>query len=188
MTIYNWLIVACWAVFLVYWIISAFSAKGNSRSVGVRGFWFRLALAILATIVLRVPLARIFGEIIPAGTISPVLGIIAVVITAAGIGFAVWARAYLGRNWGMPMTVKENPELVMTGPYAFVRHPIYTGVIVAMFGSVLLSGLSWFMVWVAVSVYFIYSAYAEEKVMAKEFPETYPGYKSRTSMIIPFVF
>jgi len=64
------------------------------------------------------------------------MGGVGVALCALGIGLAIWARTYLGRNWGMPMSRKENPELVTSGPYAYVRHPIYTGLLIAMLGSV----------------------------------------------------
>ncbi len=86
------------------------------------------------------------------------------------------------------MSVKENPELVTTGPYAHVRHPIYTGVIFAMLGSCLAAGWIWLLWFIVIVPYFIYSATQEEKLLAKTFPEAYPAYKKRTKMLIPFVF
>jgi protein-S-isoprenylcysteine O-methyltransferase Ste14 len=131
------------------------------------------------------------GGLIPefaTGSVPPALGFASVALAAFGIGFAVWARTYLGRNWGMPRSIKENPELVTTGPYAYVRHPIYTGVLLALLGSVLMSGLPWLIVFVVACGYFIYSAYQEEGVMLRTFPESYPPYKARTKMLIPFIF
>lgn len=187
MTIYNWLLMAAWAVFLAYWIGSAFVVK---RSVGggwMRGLWFRVALAVLATILLCVPLGSALGEELPTGAVSPLLGIVSVALAVIGIGYVIYARYYLGRNWGMPMTVKEAPELVTTGPYATVRHPIYTGVLLAVFGSTLIGGWQWLVIFAAVCVYFIYSAVQEEKLMMKTFPDIYPTYKARTKMLIPYI-
>jgi protein-S-isoprenylcysteine O-methyltransferase Ste14 len=88
----------------------------------------------------------------------------------------------------MPMTVKENPELVTSGPYAYVRHPIYTGVLLAIAGSLLLAG-PWALVAVMLpGAYFVWSARQEEKIMEKEFPSEYPAYKKRSKMLIPFVW
>jgi protein-S-isoprenylcysteine O-methyltransferase Ste14 len=189
MTIYNWLIVACWGVFIVYWAISAFSTKRNARGHSfIRGFLFRAALAILVVVVLRAPIAGWFGEALAAGAASPWVGVIAVLCAALGIAYAVWARSYLGANWGMPMSVKENPDLITTGPYAYSRHPIYTGVILAIFGSTLIGGLWWLTVFIVVCIYFVYAAYQEERILMKEFPEAYPRYKAHTKMLIPFIF
>ena len=57
-----------------------------------------------------------------------------------GLAFAVWARVHLGRNWSGSVTVKEGHELIRTGPYAYVRHPIYTGLITAVLGTAIASG------------------------------------------------
>lgn len=115
-------------------------------------------------------------------------GIIGVLLCGCGIGFAIWARKHLGKNWGMPMTQKEKPELITSGPYSYVRHPIYTGVLIAILGSVFVSGTEWFVVFILAGIYFIYSAKTEEKNLQKEFPETYPTYIKRTKLIIPFIF
>jgi protein-S-isoprenylcysteine O-methyltransferase Ste14 len=88
----------------------------------------------------------------------------------------------------MPMSIKDHPELVIQGPYVYVRHPIYTGIIFAMLGSALALGLWWLIFGIVMFLYFIYSAVKEEKTMIREFPNEYPAYKKRTKMLIPFVF
>ncbi len=86
------------------------------------------------------------------------------------------------------MSHKENPELVTTGPYAYIRNPIYSGVTLAMLGSGLALGQWWFLVAIITFLYFAYASLQEEKIMLAAFPETYPAYKARTRMLIPFVF
>ncbi len=88
----------------------------------------------------------------------------------------------------MPMSVQENAELATTGPYAYIRNPIYSGMLLAMLGSMLVAGLSWLIPFIFFAIYFIYSAKAEEKLMLAQFPDTYPAYKKRTKMLIPFVY
>ncbi len=105
-----------------------------------------------------------------------------------GFGFAVWARIHIGRNWGMPMSLRQDHELVTSGPYAYIRHPIYTGIMLAMIGSVLAVGVLWLLLFVLYFVYFIISARTEERMMIAQFPDTYPAYRRRTKMLIPFVF
>ena len=105
-----------------------------------------------------------------------------------GITLAIWARRHLGRNWGMPMSLKEEPELVTSGPYKYIRNPIYSGMLLALLGTGLVLGLPWLVAFVACSIYFIYSSKVEEKIMAEQFPQTYPEYKKRTKMLIPFVW
>jgi protein-S-isoprenylcysteine O-methyltransferase Ste14 len=87
----------------------------------------------------------------------------------------------------MPRAIKENPELVTSGPYRYVRHPIYTGVLLALLGSTLVAGPWWLIVFVIACIYFFYSAKQEEKRMLAAFPDTYPAYMQRTKMLVPFV-
>ena len=97
-----------------------------------------------------------------------------------GLALAVWARVYLGRNWGMPMSEKVDPELVTTGPYSTVRHPIYSGIILAMIGTTVAVSLYWLIAVVLVGAYFVYSAVMEERYMTGLFPGAYPRYKQST--------
>lgn len=87
----------------------------------------------------------------------------------------------------MPMSRKENPELVTTGPYVFVRHPIYGGIILAMLGSTIAGTAFWALPLVLFGAYFIYSARRDEKLMLAQFPQQYPAYRRRTMMMLPFV-
>ena len=123
-----------------------------------------------------------------ASTRDPWREAVGLVLFALGLGFAIWARVHIGRNWGTPMTQKVEPELVTSGPYRLVRHPIYSGILTAGIGSAL--ALSWFwLVPVALAgSYFVYAATVEERYLAGEFPDTYPAYKRSTKMLVPFVF
>ena len=85
------------------------------------------------------------------------------------------------------MSLREKPELITSGPYQFVRHPIYSGFLLAMFGTGLADGTTWLLILIVMGIYFIYSAKTEEKMMLKEFPEKYPAYMKKTKMLIPFV-
>jgi protein-S-isoprenylcysteine O-methyltransferase Ste14 len=87
----------------------------------------------------------------------------------------------------MPMSQKDDPELVTSGPYRSVRHPIYSGIILAMIGTTIAVSLYWLVGVVLVGGYFLYSAIVEERSMASLFPDTYPAYKRSTKMLIPFV-
>src|SRR5271168_1526739 len=144
MPIFNELIFLFWLIFIVYWFFSAFGVKKNLRSntwlisVGFRLLLFVVILSLFRTIGYD-SLMYHYREIF----FNPIIGSIGVLLCGGGITFAIWARVYLGKNWGMPMSVKEKPELVIGGPYAYVRHPIYTGVLLAMLGSLLVSGLWW---------------------------------------------
>ncbi|HUB35483.1 MAG TPA: isoprenylcysteine carboxylmethyltransferase family protein [Solirubrobacteraceae bacterium] len=168
-----------WVVFWVYWMISAAGAKQGTRARRARVPG--LLIAVLVVLVLHVFKIGSFAIHDPA---VRALGACLVVV---GLGLAVWARIYLGRNWGMPMTLKAEPELVTSGPYRFVRHPIYSGILLAAFGTALAVSAYWLIVVAVLGAYFIYSAQVEERLMASSFPAAYPPYRARTKMLIPFV-
>lgn len=184
MTIYSWLIIACWAVFLAYWLVTGLGSKRTARSYG-RQMLLRAVVAALVLLFVRSRPADIATRAI---TLSPAVRMFGVLICATGIGFAIWARRHLGKNWGMPMSVHESPELIMNGPYARLRHPIYTGVIVALIGNALALSLWWLVAVLAALVYFGYAAKKEEATMLATFPREYTDYQRRTKMIIPGLF
>lgn len=182
--IFNFLLIFFWIIFLAVWFVASLFAKKN-RSGSYPAILFRSLVS------LGILLWFAFGGgkyISIQSTSNTVLGTLGVICAGAGIAFAIWARVHIGRNWGMPMSVKEKPELVTSGPYAYVRHPIYTGILLAVFGSVLVSSFIWIIPLIAIAAYFYYSAKTEERNMRKEFPEKYPVYMKRTKMLIPFVF
>ena len=86
------------------------------------------------------------------------------------------------------MSQRENPELVTAGPYARVRHPIYSGVVLALLGSAVVTGVAGLVVALAMAAYFLASAFREEGRLRSEFPETFPAYQARTTRFIPFLF
>ncbi|HEX6539255.1 MAG TPA: isoprenylcysteine carboxylmethyltransferase family protein [Candidatus Dormibacteraeota bacterium] len=175
---------AAWVAFWGYWIIAAAGAKSQvPRAGAATGVGIRLGIVLLIFLLVR---TRALGG--DAGLIHiPAVQGLGVVLFVAGLGLAIWARPYLGRNWGMPMSEKVDPELVTSGPYRYVRHPIYSGVILAMVGTGLAVGLYWLIVAAVMGVYFIYSATVEERNMARLFPATYPAYRQHTKMLIPFL-
>ena len=172
-----------WAVFWIAWLVAAFTAKAS------RGRWGRLAGVRIIVIVVAIYLIRDdwHGGGGPRIGHDPVLAGVGLALWAAGLGLAVWARLYIGRNWGMPMTQRQEPDLVTTGPYRFIRHPIYSGVILAMIGTALVTTLVGLIAVAVVAAFFAFSATREEGFLAKEFPGTFPAYKARTKMLIPFV-
>jgi protein-S-isoprenylcysteine O-methyltransferase Ste14 len=172
-------ILVAWVIFWIYWLISAAGAKEGSRTRRTRPPG--LLIVVLAFVLLR---------IFRAGSLavhSPILQAVGVILFVSGLGLAVWARIYLGRNWGMPMTQKDEPELVTSGPYHLVRHPIYSGILLAVLGTSLATEIYWLIALGVMGTYFIHSAKVEEKIMTASFPGTYPNYRARTKMLIPFL-
>ncbi len=191
MTIYESLITALWLIFIAYWALSAINAKRNISGTWVwrREMGLRLSVLVLVVLALRIPVFRhaLRDAGLYALRTNMLTGLIGVVLCALGVGLAIVARVYLGRNWGMPMSRKENPELVITGPYAFVRHPIYTGIFLAIVGSTIGESIFWLVPLILFGAYFMYSARREEKIMIEQFPEQYPAYMKRTKLLLPFV-
>ena len=104
----------------------------------------------------------------------------------AGLSFMVWARIHLGRNWSATVTLKENHELIRSGPYSITRHPIYTGDLLLLFGLEL-ALQSWAVVGVAaVAVYVRQQAMSEERKLSQTLPG-YSQYCRTTSRFVPFL-
>jgi protein-S-isoprenylcysteine O-methyltransferase Ste14 len=168
-----------WLVFWFYWIASAASSKESVRS----GWRPRLA-GVSAVGVF------VIAGVLRGGSLavhSLILGAIGALLFACGIALAVWARLHLGRNWGMPMSQRAEPELVTSGPYRLVRHPIYSGLLTATLGTALVDNLLGLIVVAVLVAYFYYCGTVEERNLAATFPTAYPEYRSRTKMLIPFL-
>ena len=119
---------------------------------------------------------------------SAAIAWIGTVITLAGQAFAVWARIHLGKYWSGTVALKENHRLVTSGPYALVRHPIYTGLLSAVLGSALAAGTVEALAGFAVMIpAYILKWKREEWLMSLEFGAEYAAYKARTKAIIPFI-
>ena len=173
-------ITGAWIVFWIYWLVAAASSK---ESVGSGGWRTRLTGVNLLGVFL-------ITGVLHGGRLAVhnvILGAIGALLFVCGIALAVWARLHLGRNWGMPMTERAEPELVTSGPYRFVRHPIYSGLLTAMLGTALVNNLLGLIVVAVLVAYFYYCGIVEERNLAATFPEAYPEYKSRTKMLIPLL-
>jgi protein-S-isoprenylcysteine O-methyltransferase Ste14 len=171
-----------WAAFWLSWLVAAFSVKRGrvpwSRVLRVRA-------VIVVAMILLIRLGVLRGHRLNT---DPWLAGLGLVLFASGLVFAIWARVRIGRNWGTPMTQKDEPELVTSGPYHLVRHPIYSGILVAGVGTAVALSWLWLTAVVVVGVYFVYSATVEERYLTEQFPNTYPAYIRSTKMLVPFIF
>jgi protein-S-isoprenylcysteine O-methyltransferase Ste14 len=122
------LIMGLWLAFLTYWFVAAMRVKRSVSGTWWRGAIFRVTIVVGIVLLLRESLREHVRRYVPhtVANVSPIAASVGVAVCALGIEIAIWGRTYLGRNWGMPMSLREGHELVTTGPYAFVRHPIYT--------------------------------------------------------------
>ena len=105
-----------------------------------------------------------------------------------GLGFAVWARVNIGRNWGTPMSQKGRARALTSGPYRLTRHPIYSGILLAIIGTSVALSWFWLIATALAGFYFVYAATVEERYLTGEFPDAYPAYKRSTKMLVPYVF
>jgi protein-S-isoprenylcysteine O-methyltransferase Ste14 len=185
-------ILICWIVFGTYWFISAIDTKSNKNSRSSIFLIVRLGIALVILLLVRsghiksVFWSRVFA-IHSLTTNNVILETIGTIILVCGLVFAVWARVHLGRNWGTPMSHKKDPELITSGPYHYVRHPIYAGIIFAFIGTAIAVGPVWIVLFVISGGYFVYSAFKEEKYLKKQFGESYEEYKRNSKMVIPFI-
>jgi protein-S-isoprenylcysteine O-methyltransferase Ste14 len=180
---------AVWILFLLYWQIKAAKTKTTQRlepaaSRILRVFIFLIAIVLLS--IPRLPLPLLYLQLWPAGLWPFWLG---AAINIAGLLFAVWARAYLGTNWSRSVTIKQDHELITTGPYAAVRHPIYTGILAGFLGmAIAISQVRGFIVFVLIFVAFWMKLRMEEQWMRSQFGETYATYAHQTAALVPYLF
>jgi protein-S-isoprenylcysteine O-methyltransferase Ste14 len=191
MTICGWLIFALWLALLGYWSLST---AAMMRRIGSRWIWWReiaFRLGFFALIVLLLQLA-VLGHVVPNAASytfnsSMLMGLIGFVCTAFGIGLAILAQACLVRNSGLPVSNRDNPELITAGPYALVRHPLYSGLLFAVLGSAIGQSVFWLLPLFVYGPYFIRAARREEERLLERFPDRYRAYMERTKMLLPFV-
>jgi len=179
-------VAALWALFALAWLVAAPAAKRTLWRETIRsGLTHRLPLfATFVLLWLRRSLPALLRlRLLPHAT---ALDALAVALTAAGVLFALWARFHLGRNWSAAVTVKENHALVTSGPYRFVRHPIYTGMLLAILGTAIATAeLRGLLALLLAFAAFLHKSRLEEARMRATFPE-YARYAEGTKGIIPY--
>jgi protein-S-isoprenylcysteine O-methyltransferase Ste14 len=177
-----------WLAFIIYWVISSIGIKRDISRIGP--VWLsvgvRVLIGLTVFLLLQVPFVRtVVRQYIDRFSLAhPAVG---AVLCVAGIGLAIWARTILGRNWSGRPAVKEGHELITSGPYHVVRHPIYSGMLTAMLGTFFIAGIPGLLVLIAFSAIVIYRIGIEERLMVQLFAEKYLEYKKRTKALIPFI-
>jgi protein-S-isoprenylcysteine O-methyltransferase Ste14 len=185
-SLYDLPLLVLWLAWLAYWVFAAWDVKPARRQESWANRLLTIALIIPAALLMAVR-ARLLpwlgARFLPDTMIVYWLGLLLVM---AGLGFAVWARVHLGRNWSGTVTVKENHELIRSGPYAIVRHPIYTGLLLAMLGTAIVVG-EWrgLLSFCFLSAAFWLKLRREERFMAENFPDTYPSYRAQVPALVP---
>ena len=177
-----------WFGYLAYWWAMSRHVKVTERSESGWSRHVRLVLMVSAAALLwlpSVPLPLLNRRFLP---LSAMYFWIGACITAVGLLFSVWARRYLGSNWSQEVTVKQGHELMTSGPYALVRHPIYTGLLLAFLGSAVARGEWRGLLAVALVFGMLWSKLRlEEKWMGAQFGESYEAYSRRVSALVPYI-
>jgi protein-S-isoprenylcysteine O-methyltransferase len=164
-------------------IVSAIGVKPDSQRHLLQSFG--LLLAIIVSFLL--PHLPIFN-FLNFAPVNPVVSSVGVILCAAGMAFLIWARQHLGKNWSQTVSVKVGHDLITSGPYRYVRHPMYAGGLIAAIGSAIVCGGAWIFLLVILGVIFLWRIGAEDRLMAQLFPNEFPDYKKRTKALIPFVW
>ncbi len=182
----------CWIIFVLFWVVSAFSVKPVKERQSRSSRLGLVTIVVVAAFLLgRFGFTHhggnwLRGHFLPDTSAVHIAGNLVVFL---GLAFTLWARIILGGNWSSSVTFKENHELIQRGPYRIVRHPIYTGLLVMMAGTAVVSGWRVFLLVLAVwFAAFWIKLTQEEAMMTKHFPDAYPAYKQRTKALIPFLF
>jgi len=187
--LYHYLLPGLWLTWIAYWRISAADVKPTQRHESPGSRAAHLLPLLVAGVLLWIRGDAADGWLFQRFlTRSLTTFWIGTAITAAGLGFSAWARVHLGRNWSATVTVKQDHELIRTGPYAIVRHPIYTGVLFGFIGTALAIG-QWRGVLAVVIVFVAFwrKLRLEERWMSETFGEDYRGYRARTKALIPYL-
>ena len=185
----NWYVGAAWVALTAVWIAAAFGIKRTERSSSRRSQLTELCLLVTAFSLLFKRELR-FGplalRVIPEAAAFQWTG---VTITLAGIAFAIWARFYLGSNWSAAAGIQRDHSLVRSGPYSLVRHPIYSGLILAVLGTALVFGKAGCFLAVPLTILaWRKKSLIEENFMREQFGVAYESYMREVKALIPFVW
>ena len=185
---FGWVIIACWFVFVLYWILSARGVKAAAVRQSWPGILVHRLPVLLGAILLfwpklPGPLGR---EVTPQAVVVGTLG---AAICGLGLLAAIWSRRALADNWSSTVVFKERHELVERGPYRWVRHPIYASILLMCLGTAVaanragsIAGMLFYFAgfWIKLK--------QEEKLLRRHFPDDYPSYQARVKALVPFLF
>jgi protein-S-isoprenylcysteine O-methyltransferase Ste14 len=178
-----------WIGFIVLWFGAAFFQKRAVRKESVASRLSYVSVGVLAGILManpRLSLGLLSTPFVPSTLPYALLGL---GLTVAGFAFAIWARVHLGRNWSGAVTIKKDHKFICSGPYALVRHPIYTGVLFALLGTSIVYIYTRWLMGLALAVLALkLKSLREEGFMTEQFGAEYANYSHRVKGLIPFVW
>jgi protein-S-isoprenylcysteine O-methyltransferase Ste14 len=187
--LHRYLIPALWLAWFAYWRISAADVKLAQRHESIGSRAAHLVPLLIAGVLLAMRTdpdgGWLFQRFLAPSSANLWIGAL---LTGIGIGFSCWARAHLGRNWSATVTVKQDHELIRSGPYALVRHPIYTGLLLALLGSAIALGQWRGMLAVLIAFAALWRKLRlEERFMSETFGDSYQRYRAHTAALIPYL-
>jgi protein-S-isoprenylcysteine O-methyltransferase Ste14 len=184
-----WVIAGLWLLWAAYWMASARRTKQSAQAEATPSRLTHLALLTAAFALLALPAFEIGflqWRLLPSRLIAFVTG---VVLEALGLGFAVWARVHLGQYWSSIIDIKPEHQLISSGPYAFVRHPIYTGLVLAFLGTALAEDeISGLLALALVVIAYTRKIWIEERWLVRHLGEEYSAYQRKVRRLIPFLW
>ena len=177
-----------WLAWLAYWFFAALHVKRMQRRERSSSLLLNRGLLAIGALLLafeRQPLLWLSERFLPLSTAFYWIGL---VMLATGLALAVWARRHLGRNWSGIVTVKQDHELIRSGPYGLARHPIYTGLLLAILGTAVAIG-EWrgLIAFALITAAFVLKFKTEERFMSETFGEQYARYRAEVRSLVPFV-
>jgi protein-S-isoprenylcysteine O-methyltransferase Ste14 len=176
-----------WLILIVYWVISAFRVRKNKKTEPMAS---RLAISLVVIGALELLFRSRFSSATLQDSFMPYMPAVrylGILLLWGGVAFAIWARYHIGEYWSARVAVKEDHRVIDLGPYAHIRHPIYSGILLGLIGTALAVG-NWRAVvaFLVILVVLILKARAEEKLLTEQLGNAYVEYKKRTGMLIPF--
>lgn len=186
--IYRNLIGAIWIGWVAYWAIAARGMKATQRREAPLSramFAIPVVIAVVMLSLRDFPGAILHARFLPATLATYCIG---VGVLLGGLLFSVWARVHLGRNWSGTVTLKQDHELIRSGPYRFVRHPIYTGILFGCIGSAIARGEWRGVLAVAIFLAAVWRKLKlEEQFLGEHFGEAYARFRAEVPALIPWL-
>ena len=175
-----------WVIFSIYWEIAAKNSAPAIKSESRFSRGIHVVLTNVALLLMIVPIRGLNQRFLPDLLILKLAGL---AVECAGLALAIWARRILGRNWSGEITIKADHELVRTGPYGVIRHPIYTALLAMYLGTAIVSGRMHALLGVAVGIIaYLRKTRMEEANLVTAFGEKYSAYRKDTWALVPGLY
>lgn len=181
-------VIIVWVLWVVSWLVAAIWSDPATKRPAFQAEWLYRILTLAGGFLLFAHFGQFDAGRFRLWDVSPSIGWVLVAVAVLGFAFTWWARLYLGRLWSSSITKKADHYVVDTGPYAIVRHPIYTGIIAAVVATAVLKGAPTGIVGAILMTFgFWIKAKLEEQFLREQLgPDAYDSYRRRTPMLIPF--